>query len=250
MSDSMSAPVDESTRKLVEASTRSRSGRLRNPSIDDPSSLPGLRRRDARELIGDRRGRHRLPRGERAADGGLEIGGGHAGDAAVGDEVADRRLRPLQRDLLSAHRARRTSDTRTPGRTVRASARPRPTSATGRFTSHLPPASRTVCSKSPSGSAPARRIAAHDAHGARGRRRQQHRRGDEPAGVVGGAGRRGTRPGSGRARTARSARARRETRRRADRRRTPARRRRCCGSGRARRPARGNAASIRATPFR
>ena len=42
MSDSTSAPVDESIRKLVEARTRSRSGRLRKPRTEEPSSLPGF----------------------------------------------------------------------------------------------------------------------------------------------------------------------------------------------------------------
>ena len=41
MSDSSSSPVVLSIRKLVDASTRSKSGRLRNPSVDRPSSCPG-----------------------------------------------------------------------------------------------------------------------------------------------------------------------------------------------------------------
>ena len=41
MSDSTSSPVTTSTRKLVDASTRSSAGSLRNPSVDSPSSSPG-----------------------------------------------------------------------------------------------------------------------------------------------------------------------------------------------------------------
>ena len=41
MSDSRSAPVASSTRKLVDASTRSSAGSFRNPSVDTPSSSPG-----------------------------------------------------------------------------------------------------------------------------------------------------------------------------------------------------------------
>src|SRR5262245_32277 len=41
MSDSTSAPVARSTMKLVDARTRSSSGWLSKPSVEDPSSSPG-----------------------------------------------------------------------------------------------------------------------------------------------------------------------------------------------------------------
>ena len=176
MSDSISAPVDESTRKLVDASTRSRSGRLRNPSTDDPSSLPGLRGGHARELIGDRRRRHRLPRRERAAHGVLEIGGGDAGDAAVGDEVADRRLRPFQRSPAVRRSARRTSDTRAPARRGR-------TSATTATAIAMRPPHFAASRQRADASARSRRARSARRDGSPrtsadgpGRRRQQHRR--------------------------------------------------------------------------
>src|SRR5262249_40114388 len=42
MSDSSRAPVESSTRKLVDAKTRSSAGSFRNPGVETPSSSPGI----------------------------------------------------------------------------------------------------------------------------------------------------------------------------------------------------------------
>ena len=92
MSDSSSSPVTTSMRKLVDARTRSRSGRLRKPSVDRPSSSSGAAEVKPPNDKRDRGSRNGLPGGEGAADSLLELGRTDARDALFGHEVANGRL--------------------------------------------------------------------------------------------------------------------------------------------------------------
>ena len=228
MSDSMSAPVVASTRKSVDARTRSRSGPIEKAERGHPVVVERLGRGVADELIRDRRGRQRLPRVEGAAHGRGEIGRRDAGDVRrVVHEIADRRLRPLERHRAPVHR-----DAELQVRERRAGRRERQQRARAR------PRSRASLRPLPRARGRAVRNRRARAAAARDRRARsaspRRRRAETPDGVTtqpaADGHDRGTRPGSARRDTARPARARRERRRRADRWRTPARRRRCCGS--------------------
>ena len=102
MSDSTISPVVVSMKKLVAPSVRSRSGRFWKPSTVAPSPGGRVGLREADELRGGLRVRHRVPGAERALHRGLELRRRDAVHVAVGDEVADRELPPLQRDRPAA----------------------------------------------------------------------------------------------------------------------------------------------------
>ena len=103
MSDSTSAPVVRSTRKLVAASTRSSSGRRSKAERRQPIVAARERGGEPAELIGDRRAsapparsrtRGRRRPGNRATLTSVA--------PCVETAVAHRRLRPLERDLAPA----------------------------------------------------------------------------------------------------------------------------------------------------
>src|SRR4030095_11814115 len=115
------------------------------------------RGRESRELIRDRRRRHRFPGGKRARDRGLEFLRADTAAAALRNEVADRRLRPLERDVSSAD-ANAELEIRDRGLRLRANERDAdgnrdPAADPGARAHFVAPASaRTRCSNSPSGS--------------------------------------------------------------------------------------------------
>ena len=102
MSDSSSAPVAESSRNVAAPSTRSWSGRSRKPIVDRPSVSSGwLRVKPCALKVTGRAGSASQVAAARPT-ASAKACGAHAGDIALGDEVADRPGGPAHRHHLSA----------------------------------------------------------------------------------------------------------------------------------------------------
>ena len=163
----------ESMSRLVDASTRSSSGRLSKPSTEAPSSSPGRAERSARRA--DRkptRRRHRLPGGEGARRRlRLEIAADRdAGHAAAWRIRRSESASAAQRTVTAAGRTRSAELQVRERRGWRGrEAAPRCTTRATAFTSATAGQRRgRVCSKSPSAQRAAATDRRDDARGDRG----------------------------------------------------------------------------------
>ena len=103
MSDSRSSPVD-----FVDEEARRRQHAIELGTVVEAERrfavvVARQRGREAAELIGNRRRRHRLPGRERPPDRVAELSGRDTGDAPLGHAVAHRAVGPLQRQLPAVH---------------------------------------------------------------------------------------------------------------------------------------------------
>src|SRR5439155_1457961 len=145
--------LDERAGRGVDEIARRREHAIQLRTVQKPERRqaivsPRQRVRDAGELERNRRGRHGFPRVERASDCREEVVGGDARYARVGDDVANRRLRPLQR-----HRSAADGHTEFQIGERRIRHEDECTRRCQHTLHRAPPASvRTFCSKSASGS--------------------------------------------------------------------------------------------------